>query len=132
MLGRKSRHYPRLRIRWPVYAQTAEQTIAGETESLSTRGAYVRCSQPLRINEVLDITINTPNSHRTLTARAEVVWSNMYGYDDELTPRGMGLRFLEISEEDQRYISGLLTEEDEVNKVASEYLDTLTKEISRN
>jgi c-di-GMP-binding flagellar brake protein YcgR len=130
MFGRKNRQYPRLRIRWPVYAQTAEQTIAGETESISPRGTYVRCSQPLRINEVLDVTINTPDSDRTLTARAEVVWSNRYGYDDELTPRGMGLRFLEISEQDQRYISGLFTEEDEVNKVASEYLDTLTREIS--
>jgi hypothetical protein len=56
----------------------------------------------------------------------------MYGYDDEITPRGMGLRFLEISEEDQRYISGLLTEEDKVERVASEYLDTLTTTISGN
>lgn len=132
MLSRKSRQYPRLKIRWPVYAQTPEQAIVGETENISTRGAYVRCSQPLRINEVLDITIDIPDLDRTLTARAEVVWSNIYGPDDKITPRGMGVRFLDIAREDQEIIAEALCDHSLVEKVATKYLKTLGMEISEN
>ena len=37
--------------------------------------------------------------------KAEVVWSNKYGPDDQITPRGMGVRFLDISEENQSFIA---------------------------
>ena len=47
--------------------------------------------------------------------KAEVVWSNKYGPDDHITPRGMGVRFLDISEENQRFISKA------VNQHNSEY-----------
>jgi hypothetical protein len=55
-----------------------------------------------------------------------VVWSNIYGRDDEITPRGMGVRFLKIYEEDQKYISDLIEEhkEPDVEESASEYLAT--------
>ena len=47
--------------------------------------------------------ITTPE--QDIGAKAEVVWSNKYGPDDHITPRGMGVRFLDISEEDQRFIA---------------------------
>jgi hypothetical protein len=73
------------------------------------------------------VVINAPK--RSLLFRAEVVWSNVYGRDDEITPRGMGVRFLRISEEDQKYISDLIEEhkEPDVEEIASEYLDNLTQ-----
>jgi uncharacterized protein (TIGR02266 family) len=132
MLSRKSSQYPRLKIRWPVYARTAAQAIAGETENISTRGAYIRCSQPLRLNEVLDITIDIPDSDRTLTARAEVVWSNIYGPDDKITPRGMGVRFLDIAREDRKFIAEVLCDHRLVGKVATKYLKTLEMKIGKN
>ena len=41
----------------------------------------------------------------------------------------MGVRFLRISEEDQKYISDLIEEhkEPDVEEIASEYLDNLTQ-----
>ncbi len=51
------------------------------------------------------MTINVPNSRRSLRVSVEVVWSNIYGPDDETTPRGMGVRFLNISSEDRQIIA---------------------------
>jgi hypothetical protein len=56
----------------------------------------------------------------------------MYGYDDEITPRGMGLRFVEISDEDRKYIGGFLKKDYEIEKAAFEYLNTLITEIDEN
>ena len=64
---------------------------------------------------------------RDIPIKAEVVWSNKYGYDDQITPRGMGVCFVEISEEDRRLISEVVNEHDVV-KIATEYLDILETE----
>jgi hypothetical protein len=56
-----------------------------------------------------------------------VVWSNIYGPDDKINPRGMGVRFIEISDEDRRLITYEVTDNNLVQE-ASEYLNTLELE----
>jgi hypothetical protein len=69
--------------------------------------------------------INAPD--KSLNIKAEVVWSNIYGPDDKINPRGMGVRFLEISDEDRRLITHEVTDNSLVQE-ASEYLNTLELE----
>jgi hypothetical protein len=35
----------------------------------------------------------------------EVVFSNIYGPDDDITPRGMGVRFINMSSKDRQFIA---------------------------
>jgi len=49
--------------------------------------------------------INIPNSKHPIRAKAEVVWSNRWGPDDEISPRGMGVRFVRISSEARKFIA---------------------------
>jgi uncharacterized protein (TIGR02266 family) len=100
-----TQQYLRANMKWPVMIETTERTIEGVTLNMSTNGAFIRCANPLRLNEVVDISISIPNSDRSLKANVEVVWSNIYGPDDETTPRGMGVRFLNISSEDRQIIA---------------------------
>ena len=51
--------------------------------------------------------------------------------DDEVTPRGMGVRFLEISAEDRRFIAEVL-DAHTLSKLATEYLQTLEKDRGMN
>jgi hypothetical protein len=39
---------------------------------------------------------------------AEVVWTNIYGPDDNLSPRGMGVRFTGLPETEQRFLRKLI------------------------
>jgi hypothetical protein len=64
-------------------------------------------------------------------SRAEVVWSNIYGYDDEVMPRGMGVRFVSISAEGRRLIAHEASQYD-IGKAACDFLDTLESEIGDN
>jgi c-di-GMP-binding flagellar brake protein YcgR len=121
MLGQENRVNPRAELKWHVSAEVNNTAIEGATKDISAGGAYVCCANPLRLNEVFNMVIDAPN--KSLIVQAEVVWSNIYGIDDDINPRGMGVRFLEITDEDQRIISKAVNERNQ-GKVALESLET--------
>jgi hypothetical protein len=62
---------------------------------------------------------------RKLIGTAEVVWSNIYGPDDEITPRGMGVHFQSISDADRRFIAREVLKYLKLEKVEVESLESL-------
>ena len=101
--GGGDRGGPRVKVKWPVTVNTEKGSMEGVTLDLGTDGAFVSCAKPLRLNEVFDMVITAPD--QTIEVKAEVIWSNIYGPNDDITPRGMGVRFLKISGKDRRAIA---------------------------
>ena len=128
MSDKERRRDLRAKLEWAVLAKVDGKAIDGVTKDISTSGAYVRCAKPLRLNEVFDMTIKAPN--KRLQAKAEVVWSNIYGPDDEINPRGMGVRFLKISSEDRKEIAKEILQhlepDEEIDSKQLKALKTLT------
>ena len=116
---------PKANLRWQVNAVTPKGPVDGVTKSISTREAYVCCARPLRLNEVFHMSINSPE--KSLNVKAEVVWSNIHGPDDEINPRGMGVRFLKISSRDRKLIAKEVNQYSD-NAIEFEKLETLTLE----
>ena len=100
--------------------------MEGVTSNVTPNGVFILCQQPLRLNEVFDMDISIPGSDQFLNATAEVVWSNRYGPNDDISPRGMGVRFLRISSEARRFIARAAIEYLKSKKVAPELLQTLS------
>ena len=100
-----NRHFARAKIKWPVSMSTEDRSTDGVTLNLSPNGAYIGCANPLRLHEVCDVTIDVPNSDSSIQATVEVVFSNIYGPDDAISPRGMGVRFLKISGQSRQIIA---------------------------
>ena len=125
VVKKERRIYPRARLKWPVVVKTGADSLKGVTLNITPNGVFIRCRKPLRLNEVAEITIHIPNSKHYLTATAEVVWSNIYGMDDEITPRGMGFKFLRISGKDRKFIAQASLNHLQAAKVDPERLDTL-------
>lgn len=121
----ENRKFPRVKVKWFVVARTVQSSIEGVTQNVSPSGAFVRCKNPLSLNEVFDMSISIPEAERSLTAEAEVVWSNIYGPDDEITPRGMGVRFLNISVESRAFIAKVVLDQLEPEKTKPELLKNL-------
>ena len=96
--GAERRQYPRAEIRWPV---TLKTTVAGVTRAqlgnLSAGGAYIHCERTPNPGELIDLTIEPPD-RPSLEISAEVVWT------EKAFPPGMGVRFLEISENDCQFL----------------------------
>lgn len=113
----------RVKVKWPVTVKTEKGSMEGVTLDLGTDGAFVSCAKPLRLNEVFDMVITAPE--QAIEAKAEVIWSNIYGPDDDITPRGMGVRFLKISGKDRKAIAKAALEHLETEKVDPRELQAL-------
>ena len=125
--------YAKVKVKWPVVVKTGKRSMDGVTHDITPNGAFIRCANPLRLHEVCDIAINTPNANQPLRANVEVVWSNIYGPDDEISPRGMGVRFLNISGEHRRAIAKEVLQHLEPDKVETKTIQALqTLEIDQS
>jgi hypothetical protein len=105
------------KLKWPVSIRANGSSSDGVTLNLSTNQAYIRCAKPLRLNEVFDMILQVPNSDDPIEAEVEVVFSNIYGPDDDISPRGMIVRFLELSSEDRRTIAKAIFQQLESDNV---------------
>lgn len=105
------------KLKWPVSIEANGSSSDGITLTLSTNGAYIRCAKPLRLYEIFYMTLQVPNSDDSIETEVEVVFSNIYGPDDHISPRGMAVRFLEISSEDRKIIAKAVLQQLHSDKV---------------
>jgi Tfp pilus assembly protein PilZ len=123
------RQHPRARVNWPVTIHTEEGTIERATYNISPDGAFIRGLSPLELHEVVDMTISGPD--HPIGVKARVVWTSGQVPPKEDMPRGVGVKFINISDEHREIISSLVSagiessSPDETEKVHS-----LTKEES--
>jgi hypothetical protein len=119
---RGDRQITNARIGWSVILKHHKGQMDGVITTVTPNGAFIRCLRPLRLNDVCWMRINAPS--RSFEAKGLVVWSNIYGPDDEITPRGMRVRFLRIKSKDRMFIADVL-EDQTLEKEADDYLRTL-------
>ena len=120
-----TQYYPKAKIKWPVLIQNGEHSTEGVTLNLNPNGAYISCAKPLSLNQVCHVTISVPDSDNPIKASAEVVFSNKYGPDDDISPRGMVVRFLNISGRDRKVIAKEVLQNIEPEKSDSHSLQAL-------
>jgi hypothetical protein len=101
------RQNPRARVNWPVTIQTEEGSIERATYNISPDGAFIRGLSPLELHEVVDMTIS--GLDHPITVKARVVWSSKQIPPYEDMPRGVGVEFINISDEDREIISSLVS-----------------------
>jgi hypothetical protein len=116
-----TQYYPKAKIKCPVLIENGEHSFEGVTLILNPNGAYIGCAKPLNLNQVCNVTIKVPDSDSPIKASAEVVFSNKYGPDDSISPRGMIVRFLSISGEDRKVIA-----KEVLQNIESERVDSLS------
>ena len=72
--------------------------ISGEMKNISVSGAYVQCASLPKAGEIVSVTIRPPG-HKSIEIVAEVIWTAA------APPFGMGMAFMDISDEDRWFIS---------------------------
>jgi hypothetical protein len=82
----------RARVTWPVQLHTSDGSADGVIVTINHMGAFMRCQKPLRLSESFQLTIEPPENE-PITVTAEVVFSNVYGPDDHITPPRYGCSF---------------------------------------
>jgi hypothetical protein len=97
------RKHLRAGLRWPVTIKTTQGIIRAETRNIGAGGAYIHCDNALEPGEFVPIAIKPPN-RSDFKVTALVVWAA------KVMPLGMGVRFVEISEEDSQFICNAVSD----------------------
>ena len=103
----EKRHHPRIAVSWQVAIETSDRADNVQLKDISLGGAFVVCPEPLALNDKFKINIRIPNQE-PLRLNAEVVWSNRNMPADKVINRGMGIRFIENTENDRRRLNEAL------------------------
>jgi c-di-GMP-binding flagellar brake protein YcgR len=90
---------------------TAQGPIHGEVINISLGGAFVHCLKEPDSSEPFRMVIAVPDSRQFLRATARVARSNIYNPDDADELPGIGVRFVDISEDDRQYIRELVAKD---------------------
>jgi hypothetical protein len=109
--GKENRGHPRMDIHWPVSMETPDGPIRGEAMNISVVGAFICCEKPLPIGEMFRLTMTGPDNDPVI-ATAKVVWSNVNVPDDKVINRGMGVRFVNMSDRHIRLVRQMFQESD--------------------
>jgi hypothetical protein len=96
-LGEEKRKHPRADVSWPVSIETALGFIRAEVKNISLGGAFICCQKPFQLQKVFRMTMIGPDNE-PLLATAQVAWSNANMPEEMVVNRGMGVRFINMSE----------------------------------
>jgi Tfp pilus assembly protein PilZ len=94
----EKRQHPRVAVSWNASAETSDGIIDVQLKDISLGGAFVVCDKPVALKEKFRITIKV-SEQDPLELTAEVVWSNFNVPVDKVVNRGMGVRFVENTEQ---------------------------------
>ena len=106
------RESPRIKINWPVNIIVDDEVIVGETVDIALDGIQITCDDPVPLNETLSMTIAPPDM-ALIKVTAKVVWSDLDGIDLANRAVGMGVCFVEVSEDDYQSFEEALSEKPE-------------------
>ncbi len=84
-----------------------QQAELGTSVSFHERGMLVKCDKPVQLNKRLRLVLKFPGLEQTLEIQGIVVWTNIHGPADELTPRAMGIKFLSLDRNVERLLAKL-------------------------
>lgn len=79
--------------------------------NINILGAYIAIDPMPRLGQAVSCRFSLPDSENPIAAKGVVVWQNpRQQHPVHSLPPGMGLRFLELGDEAQRRIEGLVEE----------------------
>ncbi len=84
-----------------------ERTFKGTSTHFSEKGMLVICKNPAPLNAKGEIRLSFPGLKNPIELAGEVVWTNIHGPGDSLSPKGMGIRFVNIEKDQERLLSEL-------------------------
>ena len=84
---------------------SGKQLVRGTTAHFDDVGMLIMCRNPLPVNLKVSLKIQFPDLKEPLEIEATVVWSNAYGPDDTITPRGMAVKYDNLDSETAKILA---------------------------
>lgn len=82
----------------------------GTSSHFHEQGMLVMCEEPAALHRRLTLTLQFPGISHSIELQGDVVWTNIHGRGDSLSPRGMGVKFINLDRDQERLLSELARE----------------------
>lgn len=103
------RKHPRKALKWPINILADHGTIEGVTENISQEGLFIRCEEPILLNETYRVSIMPPDKE-AVGVIGKVIWSEFYGMGEDDSTFGIGVCLIEITDEYRNLIQDLISD----------------------
>lgn len=101
------RRTPRAEVAWTVIVRTSRGEVHAHARDVSADGISIVCEEPLLLDKELRMYIKPPDRGR-IDVTGKVVWSDLYGIDENEATVAMGLCFVRISDQDRLFFEELV------------------------
>ncbi len=105
---RKSTRVP---LNLEVIINYEDKEIKAKTHDISIDGMFVEPNEKLIINSLIHCYIFLPGIKEPLSALAKVLYDGIYTYTGKTSFYGVGLNFMQITEEARNYLKSYLEKE---------------------
>ena len=100
MHSKNKRRHPRIYRPVEVNYHFDNELFSEHTFSLSMGGLYVKTSRPLKTGSIFLLDFRLPGFDHSFKIRGKVIWKKFI--EDQHGPAGMGVKFMDSQEEDQK------------------------------
>lgn len=104
------RRSPRCRTDVYVTLQSEHNFYTGFTENISSGGLFIATRDMLPIGARFAMAFSLPTTDHPIQATCEVRWQRLERLDDAFCTPGMGVRFLDLTPEDERAINTFISQ----------------------
>jgi len=113
--GREARQHKRLDLRAEVTLHGETNFFQGFSENISEGGIFVITHYLEPIGSIVELDILLPGQRREpVTIKGEVCWVRDYDPSNSSVDPGMGLRFLDLSDEDKARIEAFVEQREPI------------------
>ncbi len=100
------RGHPRIYIPVEVNYYFGNELFREKTQSLSMGGLYVKTTRPLDIGSMFPLNFTLPEFDHPFEVSGGVIWKKTM--EDKHGPPGMGIKFMDVREEDKKALLSYL------------------------
>ncbi len=90
----EKRQHPRVAVSWSAVLEPPYEHLKVQLKDISLGGAFVVCDKPSPLKEKIRLCIKMPDQEELLL-NAQVVWSNANVPQEKVINRGMGVKFVQ-------------------------------------
>ena len=98
----------RLKLECPALIERSQGFTKVGIKEISINGAFVTCPRPLPVGETFQIKIIFKKD-KSLALKADVLWNNNNVPQDQVVARGMKVRFLQLTGDEQLFLKEILS-----------------------
>jgi Tfp pilus assembly protein PilZ len=81
-----------------------EDLSLGVADDLTTGGVFIRTPNPMELGEQCVLKLHMSDGGGPIEVACKVIWTNKYGKESQHLRRGMGVKFLNLSDEIQKRV----------------------------